>query len=251
MKKLFLVMAAAGSLAACGGGGVTVQASVEGADGNATALRNLPVRALPYDRDAIFAELATAYGKPEPEIPASLAQLQTQVASAQTEWSNAQTLWGTARDSLQKLSDRMRSLSRASGEYTIAYREFNAQDAVEQRTKRQMDAAFARYEQLQRDYNEQVETVRLTREQWADEAYAKVDSVISARMTAGKLKEYADTTDANGVVQFTKMKKGQYWIYARYPLPYEELYWNVPVEVGGDPQTVQLNRQSAQVRPKL
>lgn len=254
MKKLVLTCVTASTLVlgACGGGEVVVQASLEGADGNATALRDLPVRALPYDRDAIFSELEQAHGVPQPEIPAELQQLQDQISQAQQQWSNAETLWGSARDSLKVLSDRMQRMNRASGDYTIAFREFSAQEAIEQRTKRELDAAFRRFDELQRRYNEQAETIRLQREQWADEAYAKVDSVIDARKLEGGLQEYADTTDGNGVVRLTGMKKGQYWIYSRYELPYEELYWNLPIDVqGGEPVTVQLNRQTAQVRPKL
>lgn len=253
MKRLFptLVLSFALVLAACGGGEVTVQASVQGADGNATAIRDLPIRALPYDRDSIFTELEQAYGTPQPEIPAELKQLQDQITAANQEWSNAEALWSAARDSLKVLSDKMQRLNRASGDYTIAYREFNAQDAVERRTKQQSEAAFRRFESLQRQYSDQAEQVRLARAQWADEAYAKVDSVIQARMIDVGRPEYADTTNANGVATFSGMKKGKYWIYARYELPYDLLYWNVPIEVTGEPVTVQLNRESAQVRPKL
>ena len=254
MNKLVwsCVVASSLVLGACGGGEVVVQASLEGADGNAAALRDLQVRALPYDRDAVFSELEQAHGVPQPEIPAGLQQLQDQISQAQQEWSNAESLWGSARDSLKVLSDRMRGMNRSQGQYTIAFREFSAQEAIEQRTKRQLDEAFRRFDDLQRQYNEQAEQVRLQREQWADEAYASVDSVIEARKLEGGLVEYADTTDGNGVARFSGMKKGQYWIYSRYELPYEELYWNVPIDVqGGEPVTVQLNRQTAQVRPKL
>jgi len=253
MKKLLglVAVAAAFGLVACGGGEVVVQASVERADGSTTALKDLEVKALPYDRDAIFAELEQAYGTPEPPIPDSLQMLQGQIASAQTEWSNAETLWNAARDSLKVLSDKMKVMNRASAQYTLAFRDFNAQEQVEQRTRQQSQQAFQRFDQLMKRYNEQAENVKLVRAQWEDEAFASVDSVIDARMQAGKLKAYADTTDANGVANFTGMKKGNYWIYARYELPYNLLYWNVPVEVGGEPVTVQLNRQTAQVRPKL
>lgn len=254
MKRLFVTFALTSSfvLAACGGGEVVVQASIQGPDGNAAPLRELVVRALPYDRDAIFTELEQAYGKPQPEIPADLKQLQDQISAAQTEWSNAEAIWGAARDSLKVLSDKMKGMNRASAQYTIAFREFSAQEPIVQRTEQQSKAAFQRFDQLQKDYNARAEAVRLQREQWADEAYASVDSVIQARMLEGELKEYADTTDSNGVASLSGMKKGNYWIYARYELPYDELYWNVPVEVKGkEPVTVQLNRETAQVRPKL
>jgi len=253
MKKFLglVAVAVAFGLTACGGGEVVVQASVERADGSTTPVKDLEVRALPYDRDAIFAELEQAYGSPEPAIPDSLMALQNQIATAQEEWTNAEALWNSARDSLKALSDKMQSMNRASAQYTMAFRDFNAQDAVEKRTNQQSRAAFQRFTDLQRRYSEQAENVRLERAQWADQAFANVDSVIYARMQEGNLKEYADTTDANGIAQFQGMKKGNYWIYARYELPYNMLYWNVPVEATGKPVTVELNRQTAQVRPKL
>jgi hypothetical protein len=253
MKKLFALVVASATLglAACGGGEVVVQASVERADGAVTPLPDLVVRALPYDRDALFTELEQAHPTPQPAIPDSLNALQAEITRAQEEWSNAETIWGAARDSLKVLSDKMQGMNRASAQYNLAFRDFNTQEAVEQRTRQLSQQAFARFEQLSRRYNQESENIKLQRQQWADEAYASIDSVIDARMIEGGLKEYADTTDANGVAQFRGMKKGNYWVYARYDLPYDELYWNLPVEVGSEPVTVQLNRQTAQVRPKL
>jgi len=238
-------------LAACSGGEVMVQAAVEAADGSSTALPDLVVRALPYDRDALFAELEQAYGKPQPAVPDSLMALRDEIARAYAENGNAETLWGAARDSLKVLSDKMKAMNPASAQYVLAFRDFNAQEAVVQRSQQTMGATFARLEQLRQRYQEQAEEIKLQRAQWEDEAFANVDSVIHARMTEGGLKEYADTTDANGVATFTGVKKGRYWIYGRHELPFEELYWNVPVDVGGDPVTVPLNKQTAQVRPLL
>src|SRR5690606_36027475 len=64
MKRLVLMAAVAGTatLAACGGGDVIVQAYTAPEGGQPTPITNLPIRALPYDRDAIFDSLATAYG---------------------------------------------------------------------------------------------------------------------------------------------------------------------------------------------
>jgi hypothetical protein len=87
MNRLVLtvMMAGAAMLAACGGTEVVVQAQVEGRTA-AVALRDLPVRALPYDRDAIFDSLRAAYSEPEPEIPADLMVLQDSIARAQEQW---------------------------------------------------------------------------------------------------------------------------------------------------------------------
>jgi hypothetical protein len=52
------------------------------------------------------------------------------------------------------------------------------------------------------------------------------------------------------VVQFGGLRSGNWWIHARYDLPYAELYWNVPIEKDGEVQ-LQLTRENAEVRPKL
>ncbi|NLG63680.1 MAG: hypothetical protein GX539_15695 [Candidatus Cloacimonetes bacterium] len=257
MRRLVLglVVAGSGLLAACGGGEVVVQAAIR-PEGDETAeptpLPNLEIRALPYDRDAIFDSLRAAYPTPEPEIPDSLARLQDALVEAQEQLAEAEQRWNAARDSLKTLSDRMRQMSRGSAEYVVAFRDFNAQEAIEQQQRRLMDQANQRYSQMLTQFNEQSEAVRARRQAWGDEAFASVNEVIEARLKESGLSEVWDTTDANGVARFQNLKPGDWWIHARYDLPFTELYWNVPVQVErGDPITVILNRENAQVRPKL
>lgn len=257
MRRLVLGLVVAGSslLAACGGGEVVVQAAVRPEAEDAaepTPLPNLEIRAIPYDRDAIFDSLRAAYSEPEPEIPDSLANLQDSLVEAQEALAEAETRWNAARDSLKTLSDRMQGMSRGDPQYVVAFRDFNAQESIEQQQRRLMDQANERYSQMLSAFNEQSAAVRARRQAWGDEAFASVNDVIEARLEASGLTEHYDTTDANGVVRFQGLKKGDWWIHARYDLPYTELYWNVPVQVeGGDPITLILNRENAQVRPKL
>jgi hypothetical protein len=253
MRQLsgLLAVAATAGLVACGGAAVTVQASVERADGSSIGLADLLVRLLPYDRDAVFRELEHAYGRPEPTLPDSLRAMQDAIGQAQGEWAGAETLWNAARDSLKRLSDRMAAMERATAAYAAAYREFLAQEAVVGRTQQVSRAAYARFQELQRRFSHQRDSVRLARGAWADAAFAGVDSAIAARKSEAGLREYADTTNGNGVAVFESVSQGQYWVHARHELPYEELYWNVPVTVNGDSVALQLNRQNAQVRPKL
>lgn len=257
MRRLVLglVVAGSGLLAACGGGEVVVQAALRPEADEAaepTPLPNFEIRALPYDRDAIFDSLRAAHATPEPEIPDSLAQVQTALVEAQEQLAEAEARWGSARDSLKTLSELMQSMSRGSAQYVVAYRDFNAQESVEQQQRRLMDQANQRYSTLLNAFNEQSEAIRAQRQAWGDEAFSNVNRVIEARLEERGATEVWDTTDANGVVRFQGLKKGDWWIHARYDLPYTELYWNVPVQVeGGDPITLILNRQNAQVRPKL
>lgn len=247
-----LAICTAVGLSACTGE-VVVQATLEGADGSTIPLANLPIRALPYDRDVIFDSLAAAYPEPEPAIPDSLLALQDSIARAQQEYSTAENRWAAARDSLQQLSTAMARLSRGSPQYRIMFTDYNAQEDVERTTERQKNAAFERYTRLQNRFASQANELRLLRDQWGDQAYAEIDNVIALRIQAAGREERADTTSGNGVARFRSLKPGQWWILAFWDLPFEELYWNVPVEVprGGDPVVVQLNRGTAQARPKL
>jgi hypothetical protein len=257
MRRLVVSFAIAASslLAACSGTEVIVQAALE-AEGEQAAepspLPNLEVRALPYDRDAIFDSLRAAYATPEPEVPASLMELQTAISDAQEQLSNAEAQWNAARDSLKTLSDRMRGMSRADPRYVVAFRDFTAQETIERQQRQRMEQANQRFTSILSSFNEQSQQIRAQRQAWGDEAFGSINDVIDARLDELGLEEHWDTTNANGIVRFEGLKAGQWWVHARYDLPYTELYWNVPVEVTrGEPITVTLSRAAAQVRPKL
>ena len=93
--------------------------------------------------------------------------------------------------------------------------------------------------------------IQALRTQWGDVAFADADIALAERLKAARRPEAADTTDANGLARLTGLKSGQWWIHARYELPFAELYWNIPVTVEGDEVQVQLTRDTAEVRPKL
>lgn len=235
----------------CGGAEVVVQAATEAEDGTSNPLTGLEVFALPYDRDSIFEELAAAYGEPEPQIPDSLLQLQQQIAEANTQYQQATARWNTARDSQRVLSERMQRLSPASAEYRLLFRDYGPVEAAATAAQRQSDQAFSRLEGLQNRFTSQAEEVEARRRAWADQAYAKVDSVIDSRLEEFGLEEAVDTTSENGIARF-QLKPGRWWIHARYDLPYEELYWNEPIEAArGEPIQVLLNKASASSRPKF
>lgn len=256
-RLVLLLITATGAslLAGCGDAQVVVHAqqieTAETTGGEARALKDLPVRLLPYDRDAIFDSLQAVHPVPQPEIPDTLVKLRGAMATAHTEWNQAEHRWGVVRDSLAKISKSLEGLSRTSGEYRLLFRDFQSLEPQEQQMRRQMDAAFSRFTKLQSEVVSQSDEIRLLREDWADEAYASVDQVIYARLKALGRKELADTTAATGVAQF-KAAPGQWWVTARYDLPYEELYWNLPVTLErGTPLEVKLTRENALVRPKL
>ena len=251
---LFSVLAPLG-MAACGQPEIGVEATMpqEGA-AEPTRLADLPVRLLPYDRDAIFDSLQQAFSEPEPTIPPEIAQAREQVQQAQNEWRVAEERWTTVRDSLRVLAQTTQSLGqqglRGTPQYAQAFAQFGRLEGEERAVKQRMDAAFARFDQLQRQTLARTDSIRVVQEAWAERAFAEYDRVVAARLVQLDREELADTTGANGRVVF-RAPKGRWWVFARYTLPYEELYWNVPIEVTGDSVHIQLNRENADVRPVL
>jgi hypothetical protein len=253
MNRLVLtvMIVCTAALSACGGTEVVVQAQVQGADGQPVALRELAVRAIPYDRDAIFDSLRAEYPEPEPEVPQDLMVLQDSIARAQEQWNNATTRWNSGRDSLRTLRRQLDGMSRASGQYIALFNQFNALDAQVNAAEQQMNQSFQRFQTMQNRYNERASQIRLERERWADAAYADIDRVIASRLRASRREERADTTDGNGRARIG-VRAGEWWVHARFQLPFEELYWNVPVNVGrGESVEVELTRATAEVRPRL
>ncbi|HEX7118686.1 MAG TPA: hypothetical protein VF212_07865 [Longimicrobiales bacterium] len=255
MKRLLWVLVTgfgAALLGACGSGEVIVQAETTNVEsGEAIALQDLVVQLLPFDRDQVFDSLAEAYPEPEPPIPDTLIRLQEAVAQAQAEWKTAESRWITVRDSLKQISDRMQGMSRAQPEYRRLFAEFSALEPQEQQLKRRNDAAFERFDRLQKELVTQSQQVKLRRDEWADEAFASVDSIFAALIEQTKREIVVDTTGATGVTR-VPVKPGTWWVHARYDLPYTELYWNIPVEVKrGEPVQIKLSRENAEVRRKL
>jgi chromosome segregation ATPase len=199
--------------------------------------------------------MTAAASSPEPQAPDSLVQLQQQIAEAQRNWTNAEDRWNTARDSLRKLSDETERMQRAgqrnSAQYRLLFADFSDQEQRERVANREREAAFSRYTGLQSRYSNAVQEFRAQRESWGDETFTDFADIRLARLQALNREEVWDTTNANGVSQVS-LEKGQWWVHARYELPYSELYWNEPIEVtGGDPMQVLLNRSTAEARPRF
>jgi hypothetical protein len=254
MPSFLLAVAALASFACTGE--VAVVGQLENPDGgDPVPLADLEIRYLPYDRDAVFDSMTAAASSPEPQAPDSLVQLQQQIAEAQGNWTNAEDRWNTARDSLRKLSDETERMQRAgqrnSAQYRLLFADFSDQEQRERVANREREAAFSRYTGLQSRYSNAVQEFRAQRESWGDETFTDFADIRLARLQALNREEVWDTTNANGVSQVS-LEKGQWWVHARYELPYSELYWNEPIEVtGGDPMQVLLNRSTAEARPRF
>ncbi len=257
MKRFLVLLSALAplGLAACSSPEVVAEASLA-QEGSAEpqALSDLPVRLLPYDRDAIFDSLAAVAETPEPQIPPEILQQQLEVQEAQTAWREAENRWGAVRDSLRTLSEQLQTMQqrglRATPQYTQAFQQFGRLEAEERQVKQINDQAFTRFDQLQRASLERSDSIRAVRTAWADEAFATFDEIVAARLEELGLEEQADTTNAQGTVVF-EAPEGDWWIYSRYTQPYQELYWNIPIQVAGDSIYVHLGEDNAEVRPLM
>ena len=249
----FLALAGTIASAACGPTDVTINAQLEvsGAEGTELrALGDLEVQLLPFDRDAIFDSLAAEAAQPEPEIPADLLEAQNQVAEAQAEWQQLEGEWSLLREDLLTLGTEMERLNPAEAQYRVMFMEFDEKETRLAQVERQRDAAFEEFTSIQGSMIEQADQVRLLREMWGDDAFADYSLVTQAVIDATGLEPVVDTTDAAGSV-IVQAPDGQYWVYARWERSFDELYWNVPLTVEGEPVTFTLDESNAQVRPIL
>lgn len=262
MRRLMVIVAAAvGALAlgACGGGEVAVQAQIEereaapGSETEVVALADLPVKLLPFNRDALFDSLAAAYAervRPEPQAPDSLLALQDSIIAARAAWQRAETEWQILRDSLEALSEELEGLSRSDPRYIVLFRDFQDLQQRVQMLRAQSEEAFQRFTALQERFRSAAREIRLLQQEWADQAFADVDSIINVRLERLDRQIHVDTTSASGVVTF-EVPGGEWWVYARRDMAFGELYWNEPITVEGGRVEVLLNRESAEVRREL
>lgn len=234
---------------------VTVEIEVPTAEGGMQqlALSDVEVQLLPFDRDAVFDSLTQAFPEPEPDVPQELIEAREEVQAAQAEWDASQSRWSLIRDTLQTLLSEMEEYNRGEAQYLLLYREFQEFEGELAGAEREMDSDFARFDSLQRGTIRASDSIRILQDNWADSAFAGVDTIYRAKQLASGLPVAADTTNATGVARDNfSVPPGQYWVHARYPMTYTELYWNVPVTVErGDPVQVTLTRANAEERIRL
>jgi hypothetical protein len=243
---------------ACGPAEVVVSMEIEvpNPDGGGTmqlAVSDIEVQLLPYDRDAVFDSLTRAYSVPEPDVPTELVQAREAVQAAQAEWDASQRRWGLVRDTLQALSNALEQYSRGEAQYLLLYREFQDFEGQLAGLETQMNQSFARFDSLQQGTIRASDSVRIIQDSWADDAFADIGTVFRERQLASGRDIVVDTTDASGIARGNlRVRPGQYWVYARYPMTYTELYWNVPVTVErGEPVQVTLTPANAEERIRL
>jgi hypothetical protein len=246
LLALFATMA----ITACQPGQATIVVAL-GEEGTANTVEDVEVRLLPYDRDQIFDSLTRAAATPEPEVPADLLAAQAEIAEAQQAWRDMETQWNTLRDTLQKLNTELEGLNPGMSRYRAIFNEWQDQEALYNRAERQLGSLFDNFDALQQAAIGRMDSISIIQADWADQAFEEVDYVIAAKVELSGLEPLADTTDANGVAQFDDVAPGAYWVYARHELPYNELYWNVPIVVTREEpfEPTILSEENAVTRP--
>ena len=206
----------------------------------------------PMTATQIFDSVSTAFGTPEPPIPSELIAAREEVQQAQQEWDQDQRRWNILRDTLQTLTSAMEQFSRGEARYVALFREWQDFDAelgrgraADERLLRPLRLAPARAPSAPRTRCGSSGTTGRT----------KPSQDVGRDLPREAARDRVSTSPwtrrtPSGVARTNlAVKPGQYWVYARYDLPYTELYWNVPITVErGEPVEVQLTRANAEER---
>lgn len=241
------------ALTACGQGQLAIVVELEGEDGgDARLLEDIEVRLLPFDRDRVFDSLTTAAPMPEPMMPAELVAARDEIAELQRAWTAEEDRVATLREDINRLDAQLQGLNRAMNEYKRIYDQVAPMHDELPRAEARARDLFDQFNALQQANLERLDAFKIEQENWADQAFRDVPDVFDALTDMSGLEQHWDTTGTEGAAVIEKLAPGQYWVYARYELLYNELYWNVPVTVErGDPVVVRLTRANAVLRPIL
>jgi len=250
-RSLLSLLAGTLLLAACGPAEVVVSVQLQSAEGEPAPVGDLEVQLVPFDRDVVFDSLETAFGVPEPEIPADVLEAQEAIAEAQAEWQAQLQREANLREQLQTISNELEGLNPGMARYRVLFSDFNDVEGQLNAASRAAEAAFQEFTDLQAANIAAADSIRIVRQAWSDDAFAEVDVAFVQRMDATGLDMATDTTDANGVARLA-VKPGTYWVHARLARANTELYWNEQVEItGGEPFTITLDMSNAEERPLL
>lgn len=250
-RSLFSLLAGTILFSACGPAEVVVTVELQSAEGEARPVGDLQVQLIPFDRDAVFDSLETAFGEPEPAIPADVLEAQQAIAEAQAEWQQQLQREATLREQLQGINSELETLPPNSGRYRVLFQDFNDVEAQLNSATRAAESAFEEFTELQAANVAAADSIRIVREAWANDAFAEVDMAFMQRMESTGLDMATDTTDANGVARLA-VAPGTYWVHARLERANDELYWNEMVEIpGGEPFVFTLSMENAERRPLI
>lgn len=253
IKRWWLVLLCLVPVAACSSPGELVVQAAIGRDtaGAAVGIDKLEIQLLPYNRDSIFDVLAEQAATPEPEIPPDLLALRDSLALMRDLWTEAESQWNAVRDDLVKLTEQMKRMNRRSRQYVQAFNRFNDLESRERRLARAKDQAFGQYEGLQKRYSSRADSIKVVRFNWADDAFARYGEIRDSLLNRLGREVCTDTTAGGGYAVF-RVPAGRWYVYTRYELPFQELYFNTLVDIdAGAKDTLKLTRDTAELRTLL
>lgn len=247
VSVLFVVLPLLG--AACSKPEVQVRAELPGAGGAAsTPVADLPVRLLPYDRDAILDSLTRAAKRPEPQVPANLQPQRDSLVRLQAAWRAANARLKAIADTAATLTVQVRPGAAESAEREQKLKQAQRLGLEQQQVNQQVADIQRQIAALSGQIGARLDSVQTARRAWSETTFKDFDAIVQRRLKSIERNEVADTTGREGTATF-HVEEGRWWVYARYALPDHELYWNFPVEVSGKQTTVRLTEQNAKKRP--
>ena len=226
------------------GSSLTVEVTTEGDEGPQPQA-NVPVEFLPFDRDSVFNALDEQAETPRPQMSEELEAAAQRVTDLQTEWREIEAEWSTAREELRSLRARLDEVPSRSAEYRDLFQRFGQLEQRERRLNSQRQAAFDSFTAAQNQVSTRLDSFTAVQRTWEDAAYADYFD-IKADLLGGE-DVIADTTNAQGLATVS-LPAGDWWAYARVPVPDGEMYWNVPVP---ETDTLRLNESNGELRSRL
>ena len=238
------IAAGAVVLSSACGSSVTVEVTTEGADGPQPQA-NLPVRFLPFDRDSVFDALDSQAATPPPVMSDDLQSAAQRVSELQAAWREKETEWSSTREELRELSQALEQIDSRHPDYRRQFERFGQLEGVERRLDRERKAAFDSFTAAQAQVTARVDSFRVVRETWADEAYAGYYDIEQELLDGAEVVE--DTTGADGLVTVSLPGSG-WWVTAVAPVEAGEIYWNLQLP---DADTVRLNEGNGELRARF
>lgn len=217
---------------------LTIQAQGENAAGETVPLSNVRLDVIPYDIDALYAELE-AETQPGPE-PSSDA-----IRDLSRRYQDACAAYRATSDSIEGVQQRATAISdRTSPEYNQVFAEYQALVAREQQRFNECQSITDRYTEVRNEYRE-------ARRGWEERAWPEDRFSAAEDERIGERPVQSVETSAEGGAVLT-VPNGTWWILGTAPVPgsiSQQYRWNVQVEAGGGEQTVSLDSQNAELEP--
>ncbi len=236
------------TVSACGGPrDVAVRVLIPGADSALAPAGDLPIVALPYDRDSVLASLEAEAQHPRPRT-AELDTLFAQYRAPFAAYAAAAVRSEAFQDTLATIRATLDTIARSAPAYGELYRRFSAMTDSVTAADRASRAASDQLARARQRLGGPIESLRAEVRAWEDSIYSGYDTLVQNLAHARMREPTSDTTAADGWAN-VHLAPGRWWIYVRSwdaLDPNAEWYWNIPVTQ----DTIVLDPTNGLRRPK-